>query len=41
MSLAENEISDNNKVLKFGELEIDMDAYQVRRGEKILELTLR
>ena len=41
MSLAENELSDSSKLLTFGELEIDTDAYQVRLGEKILELTLR
>ncbi len=41
MSLAESEISDNSKMLKFGELEIDTDAYQVRRAGNVLELTLR
>lgn len=41
MSLAETEISDNSKVLTFGELEIDTDAYQVRRAGNVLELTLR
>jgi len=41
MSLAENELSDNSKMLKFGELEIDTDAYQVRRAGNVLELTLR
>lgn len=41
MSLAESEASDSGRALVFGELEIDMDAYQVRRGGKILELTLR
>lgn len=41
MSLAENELSDNSKILTFGELQIDIDAYQVRLGDKILELTLR
>lgn len=41
MSLAETEVSDNSKVLTFGELEIDTDAYQVRRAGNVLELTLR
>ncbi len=41
MSLAENEVSDNSKVMTFGELEIDTDAYQVRRAGNVLELTLR
>jgi len=41
MSLAETEITDNSKVLTFGELEIDTDAYQVRRAGNVLELTLR
>ncbi len=41
MSLAESEVTDSSKVLTFGALEIDMDAYQVRLNGKVLELTLR
>jgi two-component system response regulator VicR len=41
VSLAENESHDGNKVMVFGDLEIDIDAYQVRRSGKVLELTLR
>lgn len=41
MSLAESDVTDNSKVMTFGELEIDTDAYQVRRAGTVLELTLR
>lgn len=41
VSLAENEHSDSNRVMNFGSLEIDIDAYQVRREGQIIELTLR
>jgi two-component system response regulator VicR len=32
---------DNQKVLVFGDLEIDQEAYQIRRGNDVIELTLR
>jgi len=41
MTLAENELTDSSKLLSFGDLQIDTDAYQVRLGDKVLELTLR
>ena len=41
MSLADSDISDSGKKLAFGDLEIDIDAYQVCLCGKVLELTLR
>ncbi|MGI6299188.1 MAG: response regulator [Saccharofermentanales bacterium] len=32
---------DHPKILNFGELEIDQEAYEVRRGGQVIELTLR
>ena len=41
MSLVDAEPADSGKVLIFGELEIDLDAYQVRLEGRVLDLTLR
>ena len=41
MSLVEADTSDTAKVLTFEDLEIDLDAYQVRLEGRILDLTLR
>lgn len=41
MSLSEYEMAEQPKILQFGELQIDLEAYQVRRGETDIDLTLR
>lgn len=41
MNLVEADPQDEGKVLSFGDMHIDLDAYQVRLAGKILDLTLR
>lgn len=41
VSLTDAEPGDSQKLMQFGELEIDSDAYQIRRGGDVIELTLR
>lgn len=41
VSLADMEPAGNQKLMTFGDLEIDHEAYQVRRSGNIIELTLR
>jgi len=41
MTLVESDAADSGKILIFGELEIDLDAYQVRLEGRVLDLTLR
>ena len=41
MNLVEADPQDEGKVLSFGEMQIDLDAYQVRLAGKVLDLTLR
>ncbi|TYQ14716.1 UNVERIFIED_CONTAM: two-component system response regulator VicR [Acetivibrio alkalicellulosi] len=39
--IASNDKDKAQKVIKFGELEIDIDRYEVKRNSKVIELTLR
>jgi len=41
VSLADIDLADHQKIMVFGDLEIDHEAYQVRRGGEVIELTLR
>ena len=41
VSLADMDLADHQKVMTFGDLEIDHEAYQVRRAGEVVELTLR
>lgn len=41
VSLADMDLAEHQKVMSFGDLEIDHEAYQVRRGGEVIELTLR
>ncbi|MDW7658595.1 MAG: response regulator [Bacillota bacterium] len=41
VSLADMNLSEHQKIMVFGDLEIDHEAYQVRRGGEVIELTLR
>ena len=41
VSLSDYEQEDHPRVLVFGDLEIDQEAYQVRRGNDMIDLTLR
>lgn len=41
VSLSDYEHEDHPRVLVFGDLEIDQEAYQVRRGNDMIDLTLR
>lgn len=41
VSLADMDLAEHQKVMSFGDLEIDHEAYQVRRAGEVVELTLR
>ncbi len=41
VSLADMNLAEHQKIMKFGDLEIDHEAYQVRRSGEVIELTLR
>ncbi|MDD2579158.1 MAG: response regulator transcription factor [Clostridia bacterium] len=41
VNLSEFDSGGHQKVMVFGELEIDQEAYQIRRGDEVIELTLR
>lgn len=41
VSLADMDLAEHQKVMSFGDLEIDHEAYQVRRAGEVIELTLR